>query len=151
MSIYKYNYKDPKDMQSAFKLLAEGEGTFKIKEAEATVSKAGNNMLVITHLLTDSRGASSLYKQYILDNEYQAENMYRICEAIGRLDLYSSAGTDTRHLIGKSGRCKIKSELSEQFGDKSKIAKFIANDNAHIEPYSDNFTPSEDTEDDIPF
>lgn len=124
MAIIKYDYKDPKDM-SAFKVINEGDGWFKILEINSKTSKSGNEMFVMICRLKDKAGNETLYNHYLVHNEYLPDNMYRICEAIGRIDLYKSTGTNTEDLLGTAGQCKIKTE-ENNFGKQSKIARFIA-------------------------
>lgn len=145
---FDFGYKDPKEM-SAFKVIAEGDGFFKIVEAKETVSKADNPMLVLTHKLQDTRGQSTLWYQYILQNEFAADNIYRICEAANRLDLYGANGKiNSYDLLGLKGRCKIKTEKSEQYGDKSKVGKFVPYKPMQEEAPAE---PAPDINDDLPF
>lgn len=124
---FEFDYKQPNDM-NPFKVITEGEGFFKIVQVEEKTSKAGNPMLVLTHKLQNEKGESTLFMQYVLQNEYTAENLYRICEAANAIDLYTSGNgkIDPGKLLGLKGRCKIKNESDEKYGDKSKIGRFIA-------------------------
>jgi hypothetical protein len=125
---FEFDYRQPSDM-SAFKVISEGEGYFKIMDAKEDVSKSsGKPMLVLTHRLQNDKGESTLYMQYISHNEYAAENIYRICEAAGKVDMYTACNgrISAVDLMGLKGRCKIKTESDEKYGDKSKIGRFIA-------------------------
>ena len=124
MTIIKYQYKDPKEM-TAFKVINEGEGYFKILEIKSQISKkSGNEMLVFTFQLRDTSGNQTLYNMFLVFNEYMADNIWRICEAIGRTDLYKESGTNTEDLLGTAGKCKIKTEDTD-YGKQSKIHRFI--------------------------
>ncbi len=124
----KYPYQDPKDF-GGFKVIKEGEGKFKILDIKHGYSKKGQEQFVWTFKLQDSEGKQTLYMMYMQINEYMAENIYRICEAVGRPDLYSSSGeTDPVALKGLVGKCKIKTEVSEEptkWDDRSIIHRFI--------------------------
>lgn len=150
MAIVKYQYKDPKEM-TAFRVINEGEGFFKILSFEDKTSNAGNQMMVMHCKLRDMAGNTTLYNHCILYNEWLAENMWRICEAVGKPEAYGEHGTNTEDLLGESGRCKIKTE-SYKGSDSSKIHRFI--------PYKSMLSTAEDVqaqdklpdiEDDIPF
>lgn len=123
MTIVRYQYKDPKEM-TAFKVINEGEGFFKILEIVSKTSKSGNQMLVMTCKLRDTSGNETLYNHYLIYNEWLAENMWRICEAVGKPEAYSDGGTNTDDLLGCAGRCKIKTE-NKEFGQSSVIHRFI--------------------------
>ncbi len=126
MAVIKYAYRDPKDISgSGFKIINEGEGLFKILSISPHTSRNGNNVHKVTFKLKDNVGQTTLYMHYLQNNDYLAENIYRICEAIDRVHLYSIHGTDLDQLVGGSGRCIIKTERDEQYGDKSKIYRFI--------------------------
>jgi hypothetical protein len=127
MPVVRYPYKDPKEM-SAFKVINEGDGFFKIMEISSKLSKRGQEMLVMLCKLRDKSGNETLYNHYIMYNEYMPDNIYRICEAIGKLDLYRDTGTNTEDLLGSAGRCKIKTDDSD-YGKQSKIHRFIAHQN----------------------
>jgi hypothetical protein len=148
----KYPYKDPKEF-SAFKVIKEGEGKFKILDIKHGYSKSSNKeQFVFTFKLQDSDGNQTLYMNYIQCNEYLPENIWRICEATGRTDLYSEGGTNPEDLKGLVGKCKIKTERDDQYGDKSRIARFIP-----YKPMIENTenvsqdTQQEPFDDDIPF
>ena len=127
MTTIKYDYIDPKEF-GAFKVIGEGEGKFKVMDIKHGYSKKGKEQFVFTFKLQDSHGRQTLYMNYMQINEYLPENIWRICEAAGRTELYSSQGTNPEDLKGLTGMCKIKTEISEdpRFGDKSVIARFIA-------------------------
>lgn len=124
MTTIRYPYKDPKAF-TAFKVIKEGEGKFKILDIKHGYSKKGAEQFVFTFKLQDSDGNQTLYMNYMQCNEYMPENIWRICEAVGRTDLYSENGTNPEDLKGLAGMCKIKTEHDEEYGDKSKIHRFI--------------------------
>jgi hypothetical protein len=127
MTTIKYGYRDPKEFQ-AFKVINEGEGKFKILEVKHGYSKSSNKeQFVFTFKLQDAQGNQTLYMNYMQCNEYMAENIWRICEAVGRPDLYSENGTNPEDLKGLAGMCKIRTEPSDdpKYDDKSVIARFI--------------------------
>ena len=126
MTTIKYDYRDPKEF-GAFKVIKEGEGKFKILDIKHGYSKKQKEQFVFTFKLQDSEGRQTLYMNYMQINEYLSENIWRICEAAGRTDLYTDQGTNPEDLKGLSGMCKIKTEVSDdpRFEDKSVIARFI--------------------------
>jgi hypothetical protein len=144
-----YNWVDPKEL-NAFQIIEPGEGKFKILKAEERVSRAGNNMMVITFRLTDSKGASTLTNEYIIastdetQSKRAANKIYSLLTAIDKLSLYGKP-LEARHIVGDTGRCIIKTQKSEdpQYPDKSVIAKYISMVHNNPEPV--------DADDDIPF
>ena len=124
MTTIRYPYKDPKEF-TAFRVIKEGEGKFKILDVKHGYSKKNNEQFVFTFKLQDSDGNQTLYMNYMQSNEYLPENIWRICEAAGRPELYTENGTNPEDLKGLIGMCKIKTERDDQYGDKSKISRFI--------------------------
>ena len=126
---FEFDYRPAEDL-AAFKVITEGDGFFKILDAKEEISKSsGKPMLTLTHRLQNERGESTLYMQYISQNEYAANSIYSICEAAGKVDMYIACNgrIGAIDLLGLKGRCKIKTEVSkdEKYDDKSKIGKFI--------------------------
>lgn len=152
--MFEFDYKETEEM-SAFKVISEGEGYFKVLEAREEISKSsGNPMLVLTHELRNDKGEKTLWMQYISQNEYAAENIFRLFDAAGKAQVYQDCKgrINTNDLLGLKGKCKIKTESHEKYGDKSKVSRFI--------PYKpmqeDTSAPAglaeiEDNLDDIPF
>lgn len=148
---FDFDYKKPDEL-NPFRLISEGDGFFKIMQVEEKVSKSsGNPMLVLTHKLQNDKNETTLWMQYILKNEYAADNLYRICDAAGKVDLYTASNgkLDPAALLGMKGRCKIKTESDATYGDKSKIGKFIPYRTPEAEAAPAAFT--ELVDDSIPF
>lgn len=147
-----YGYVDPSQMTS-YQLVQPGEGTFRIKSAEEKISRAGNNMLVVTFLLTDSRGQSTLANEYLLESQDETQNkstatkVYNILNGIGRPELYGLP-LEPKHLLHGRGKCIIKTQKSEdpQYADKSVISKYVYEVNEAPENIKEK-----DVQDDIPF
>ena len=125
----RYDHIAPDDLNS-FKVIEEGEGTFKVLEATEEVSKtSGKDMMNILYELKNLRGQSTLCNQYIVANEWAAKNIYGILDAAGKAELYQEKNGEIKpyDLIGLKGQCKIKTEVSTNpnFEDKSKVGYFI--------------------------
>jgi hypothetical protein len=132
MPVVKYPYKDPKEMTD-FRVINEGPGFFKILSFEDKVSSNGNDMIVMLCKLRDAQGNTTLCNHNIMINEWLAENMWRICSAVGKPEAYSEQGTNTEDLLGSAGSCKIKTETFKGT-DSSKIHRFMPYKNVLTEP-----------------
>lgn len=123
---FKFNYKSTEDM-NPFKVISDGEGYFLVTQVEEKTSKVGNEMLVLTMRLQNERGEQTLYMNYILQNEYTADNLYRLCDAANKIDLYTSSKgeIDLPKLLGLKGRCVIETVSDSRYGDKSVLKKYI--------------------------
>jgi len=145
---FNYNTVDPKDM-AAFQIIEPGEGTFKVVKCEDKQSRAGNDMMVVTYRIVDSRGRSTLYNDYLIasndevQNKSTATKIYNLLCGIGRSDLYG-APLGHEHILCGKGRCIIKTQKSDdpRYDDKSVISKFIYDEPGH---------ESHDIDDTIPF
>ena len=119
----------PDDL-SRFKVIEEGEGTFKVLEAKEEVSKSsGKDMMNVLYEIKNLREQSTLCNQYIVANEWAAKSIYNILNAAGKAELYQEKNGEIKphDLIGLSGQCKIITEVSKNpnFDDKSKIGRFV--------------------------
>jgi hypothetical protein len=157
--MFRFDRKDPEDISaSAFNLISEGEGYFRVNEVVEKVSRKGNDMLQLTHQLWNDKGEKTLYNQYIIANEYAADNIYQILLAAGRTDLYPARGEiSTEILLGLKGKCMIATDKGQikddgsKYADKSKIKYFIAYKANTIEEGNESQITSEDIDDDIPW
>lgn len=138
-----YDYVDPKKM-SAFQLIEPGEGKFKIINVEEKNSRAGNPMMEVTMQLTNTKGQTTLAKEYLMANT--TKKIYSILNAIGRAEAYGLP-LETRHLLQGQGQCIIKTEKSDnpQYQDRSVVGQYIAVSDAMSQPSEVEF------DDDIPF
>jgi hypothetical protein len=131
MSI-RYGYVDPKDM-SAFQVIEPGEGKFIITKAEEKKSKSNNEMMEVTMTLTNHKGQSTMYREYIVSSNDPAQNkstatkIYNILNAIGRGELYGTP-LEPRHLERGRGKCYIKTQKSDdpRYQDKSVVAQYTS-------------------------
>lgn len=131
--MFRFDRKDPSDIQtSAFNVISEGEGYFRVNEVIEKVSRKGNDMLQVTHQLWNDKGEKTLYVQYIIANEYASDNIYQILLAAGRPDLYPAQGAiSPETLLGLKGKCMIATEQGQMrddgsnYPDRSKIKYFI--------------------------
>ena len=138
----------PEDELDPFKLIAEGEGTFKITAYKEGFSKAQHPMLTLNMLLKDAQGRSTLYNENI--TAAGAFKIKAICDAIGKPQLYSSAGTINPHmLLGEKGTCMIATDrpTNPQWKERSMVARYIK---APIEEHSTEVI-MEIEDDTIPF
>lgn len=151
----RYGYVDPKDM-SAFQIIEPGHGKFKISKVEEKKSKSNNDMLEVTMTLTNDRGQSTMYREYIVSSNDPAQNkstatkIYNILNAIGRVELYGK-DLEPRHLDRGTGECYIKTQKSDdpRYQDKSVVSQYISKAEA-MQAQVDNMNESE-FDDTIPF
>lgn len=149
----KYTYVDPKQM-SSYQLIEPGEGKFKITHCEEKPSRAGNDMMQITMQLTNTKGQSTLYKEFIVpsDDPSQAKRtatkIYNILNSIGRVQVYGEP-LEARHLLQGNGRCIIKTQKSDNpdYADKSVVSQYISQADA----MDSMVTDESEFDDSIPF
>lgn len=119
---FKFDYVDEEGLNPR-KIIAEGDGYFKVIEVKEAVSKSGNPQLLVEMMLKDMEGKTTLYTEYVLQDA--AWKIHAICAAIGRKDLYSRTGElNYNHWIGEHGKCVIKTKKSPGYNDKSAISKY---------------------------
>lgn len=126
------NYYVPPQDLSAFQLIEPGEGKFKVIKIEEKQSKAGNQMLVVTFRISNMKGQSTLYNEYLVgantdeQRKTTATKIYNLLVAIGKTDLYGKPIGE--NIVGVIGTCIIKTQKSEdpQYNDKSVIAQYLS-------------------------
>lgn len=125
---FNFKWQDPNEM-SAFKILAEGEASFKVQEViETTSKKTGEEMLKIVLQITDSKGDTGLVDDYIVASG--PWKLHALCKAIGHPEFYNDSSDgrlNTMKLIAEKGRCKIKTDKPDNpnFKERTIIASYI--------------------------
>lgn len=156
---FSFQWQDPSEM-SVFKVLAEGEGSFKVQHVYETDNKGemlcskktGEQMIKIELMVTDSHGASTIIDEYIVAS--QAWKLYNICKAIGRVDIYESAkdgSLNCNKLLGEKGRCLIATDTPSdpKYKAKSVIAKYLEPEKQAVAKHAN--TDYSNMNDDVPF
>lgn len=147
MSGFDFEYVDPKQLSFT---LEPGDGTFKIVEVLIGESKSsGNPMMTVTFEVTDCRGTTQKINDYLVaprmtikngdpvhdkkvDDDYAATKkrlntkIMNISKAIGKPELYAPGASKLQpnDLLGYTGQCLIKTQSSDDFADRSVIAKY---------------------------
>lgn len=143
---FNFQWQDPKEM-NAFKLLAEGEASFKVQEViETTSKKSGEEMLKVVLQVTDSKGDTGLVDDYILaSGPWKLKNL---CYAVNKPEYYdqsSDGRLNPLKLVAEKGRCVIKTDKPDNpnFNERSIVSKYIdavkeAKKTAEIEAINNN-------------
>lgn len=123
-----FDWQDPEEM-TAFKVLEEGEATFKVHDVvEATSKKTGEAMLKVVLSVTDSKGANSFVDDYILSSHpWKLKNL---CWAINKPEIYTESSDgklNPMRLVAEKGKCIIKTDKPDNpnFQERSVIAKYL--------------------------
>ena len=146
-------------------LLEEGLGTFSIKKAEQTVSEKGNEMLKLTLEVVDKNEKTGMLFDYILSTNKQTEEKTRkfmawklksVAKSVGHPEFYKEGREITpNEWIDKKGSLLIKTQKSEQYGDKSKVDGYVLTEslNNYVNEQQNNQAAQsqEESLDDIPF
>ncbi len=125
-------------------LLAEGRASFTVRSCEDYQSKAGNEMLKVGLAVTDSRNNKGMIYTYVY------KQLGWFLASMGLDAMYNKSGyLDPSKVIGGSGECKIKTESSPGYEDKSAIEEFLPNQRDPNDQQQRNQDPLAD--DDLPF
>lgn len=135
------------------KLLPEGEYGFEISGAEEKISKAGNDMIVLTVRVFKDDGSFILVTDYLLESI-----MYKInhaCKACGLFDKYELGELSARDFIGKTGHLKlvIQKDKNGEYPDKNSIKDYIVPKEGEkpVKPKGSIAKEKDELEDEIPF
>lgn len=101
------------------------DGTYEaaVMKAEEKQSKNGNDMLEVLVKVFDDDGASILVTDYLVNSDAAAFKIRHFCVSAGIE--YDSGEIDTDALPGTTVYVKLKTEKSEQYGDRNKIADYV--------------------------
>lgn len=110
--------------RGSFDPFPPGEYDYEISSAEDTQSKAGNDMIHITLFIFNSEGHKRIVHDYLLDSA--AWKIKQLAASCGMLAKFESGEIEAYELEGKTGRCRLRVESSEQYGSQNKIHAYIA-------------------------
>lgn len=114
----RYNHED-----SNADLLAKGWYEATITKAEDTVSKKGNEMMLL-HVRVDRETGPTFIKDYIVSSvSFHLSRLKRLCEAIGIS--YEAGEVKADQLVGQEVSISVKIEDGTgDFGDKNAITAY---------------------------
>lgn len=132
-------------------LLAAGECSFEIMEAEDKISKSGNEMIVLTVQVFEASGRSKYIDDYLLDAI--PHKVRHISEACGLLDKYEAGELHAIDFVSKTGHCKvgIQKDKTGAYPDKNVIRDYVIPKNTNGSHAPAASTRSNDLDDEIPF
>lgn len=120
-------------------LLPEGEYDFVVKDAQDTLSKAGNEMIKLKLCVSDNR----IIFDYLL--EAMSHKLKHFAQAVGLDDKYNAGGFEAADCIDRRGRCLIvKEEGIGNFGPKNSVRDYCKANPVNVK--QEDFT-----DDQIPF
>jgi len=125
---FQYSGSGDPDAKATFKLMEAGKTyQMNITNAEESVSKKGNQMLVITLEPTNPEFSSRELKQYIVVNEFWDNNIARLRQSAGK-DHGTAASFEAHQIVGWIVYGEIKHEdyikKDKTKGTSDKIAFF---------------------------
>lgn len=139
-------------------LLQPGVYDFEVIRAVEGPSKAGNEMITLTHKVF-SGSETYFVRDWLLNNDHKKLRGFAAC--VGILAHYDAGMMVAEDCVGRIGQCKIKVENSEKFGMGNKVAAYMpstegiaAEVKARLEEQASSVasTPAFDPDsDDLPF
>lgn len=107
--------------EQEFELIPEGKYRIRIKSAEKTVSRAGNDMLALQFAVS---GQSRTLYHYIVNNEWANKNLTQFFDSFNGIP---EGDMECSHWIGQVGACVVK---HEEYKDtmSEKVKYFISAD-----------------------
>ena len=116
--------RSPEEIAS-MQVFSRGEYEFEVLARRDDVSRAENEMIVLTRWVSDANGASRFVTDYLL--EKRPIKLRHAAEACGLLEQYEAgelAGTD---FVGKTGKLTltIEKDKNKKFPDKNAVADYV--------------------------
>ena len=134
-------------------MLPEGQYPFEISQAEEKLSKAGNEMIVLTVRVYKPDGTFNLVTDYLMES--MAYKLRHCAEACGLVERYESGELDETLFVGKTGTLKlgIQKDKTGQYADRNSVKDYIVDGEKVSIPKSplQEVLDEDDTDDDIPF
>ncbi len=149
--MFKFDY-DPSASQKSTgpTVLEPGKIDFKVRNAMPHTSKEGKRSLKLELAAVDSRNNKGIIFEYLSANA--GWKVKAFLDSIGMPQLYTPSGAfDTDKIMNATGEAMIATEASTQYGDSSKVAKFLPQER---DPNDQQQRQSRDADpfgDDIPF
>ncbi len=123
--------------------LVEGEATFTVFGCTEGKSKANDNQQLKLHLLLkQDNGQSGFIYDYLVGVDNAVWKISLFCKACGQEGKYKEGQLTPEQIKGWSGKCMLKMEKNEEYGDKLKIAGYVAEEEQ---------APEVDLGDELPF
>ena len=158
MAKFPVNYIPEKDLTAGVNLIEPGVADFTLKQVFDTnkdggplVSTKGDPMIKVVIEATDKNGSkTSIFEYYTPNTTFKA---YTLCKALGRKELYTESGIDFDLLKGLSGKCRIKTESSPGYNDRSAVSSYIEHPKYDKKAQQEGVAPAMDPFEDetIPF
>jgi hypothetical protein len=104
--------------------LPNGVYDCEVADAKEGPSKAGNDMITLSlRVFPNDGGSPRLLRDWLVC--FQELKINRFCRAMGLEDAYNNGTLTAFSCIGAAGKCRVKTESSEEFGEQNKIADYI--------------------------
>lgn len=134
----------------AVALLEPGIANFEIKVCILNKSKSSNNdQFFLTLAVWDVNGKEGTIFDYIPLTPDLRWKLASICKAVVLTEKLKTGKLSESDFAGKCGKCKIKIEKSEQYGEQNKIHYYIEDDGS---PKKDAVAEvDKELNDDVPF
>jgi hypothetical protein len=149
---------DPKTSKEINEMafIKPGKYRFEVREAKETVSKKGNEMLVVTLKIYLDNGDTRMLTDYLL--EAFPKKLFNFCQVVGLSEEYAHGDLRAHMLLGLTGFVKIdvEDERPKDGGgfwpEKNTVKDYVKD---YVYPGAEEETPSSQNidliDDDIPF
>ncbi|MFI4954527.1 MAG: hypothetical protein ACHP9Y_01290 [Gammaproteobacteria bacterium] len=163
MSLFKYDYIKPEDLAPQSMLLTPGEAQYQVrrfhladKYGDSLFTKAGDKILRLELMVTDSQNEKSIIFDNIISNPKFTWKLKQLLDSVGKPELYTKDGElDPNQLLNMQGRCKIKTNANPGYTPRSEIDRYLPWDGeikGLVSFKKDDGTVDEDDDDsDLPF
>ena len=131
MSIFRFDYKNPSDLEPKMAQLTPGDAKFKIlaifetkKDGSPLTTMDGTPKITLSLSVTDCNGESAL-----VYDDLTAKTAWKVkalLDALGLSELYDESGTlNPSDIAGGIGKCVIEVKKSEGYADRMVIKKYV--------------------------
>lgn len=130
------------------KELVPGKAKFRVIRAEEKISKSGNQMVELKHLVTDVNQTEGEIYDYLVATPNAAFKIRHFWKACGKGSQYETGQTPAELCLNQTGECMIKLEKSR---DPAYPPRIVIVDYVPREETNDKNDKNEIIDDDLPF
>lgn len=132
-------------------LMPKGIYPFEVIDAEDSVSKKGNDMIVATLRIFTPDGKSRQLNAYLM--EAMAAQLFHFCTYSGLAAEYGAGTLEAAHCVGKTGYVKIgiKEDKTGQYGPQNNVVDFVRLEALKPDENPHPAAKKEGLDEDVPF
>jgi hypothetical protein len=101
----------------------KGVYDFEVADAQDSISKSGNEMIVLDLLVYNQHGHQRKMKDWLL--ELMPVKLHQACQSVGLHAEYEQGTVQAHFFVGRSGKLHLGIDKKEGFDDRNKVTGYV--------------------------